>query len=838
MEYMTSNKDDTYFGLALTTHRDLDLGEDAVAFFQYECLLAAIAVFFCRWTLAAPKEPPLLRAVFALLLAFLAFCKKSYTLTTAVHIFSYVVPLVMTSSRICPKYKYTKLAWIALGAALSFLLSHVLLSKQVWMYIIQITPAALNRGLNYMFPITEIAKAYNVLLHFVKPAILHKQVATLFFATFHIQVGMGYLGIDFLKKEQARRNQLVRMDMMDDAAIDDNTSTTNGQETKDRVKRKQEASRRFQKGAAPFILFTAVPYMVQIILLGNINRFAFLCMQNDLSRAVRLVNLFENDEYLIAMSNDSATSPGQYAASMDTVVDTVYELFNRKLFSVPKLMLLPGIMMKQPLLVAQISPFIFASDYIKGRLISYMTSTGERLSMEAKEIRAVRSKVESFDMKNAELLQRSGMGATQFTRRKWQELSVKIQQKQLVSDLLKRTKGFFSFIQRNFIFGVLIDCALANLIAMGKIVSSEIFVFSRAIEDAVDLVLMKSRAESELAQMLTEVDKLQQLADVWETTRERTPLPCAVAPPEVARPGIVVRNLHYSRGSAIVRIDHVELPPGMYALTGVNGSGKSTFFRVLMSCGSNDKTIGLPDSIFLQTPSDHFKEEPKDACIAADEESCEVVHNDVNDSDEIVPKAFITMPSSDVVEISQSFYWPLYTRPIDWIYQCHLLEENDEAEAMVRRVAEELQALEFRQASSFAQNDDGSDGNATETVDPLEASVISVMEELTDVKEDWFNDLSGGQKSKVELVRKVFLHDRCPSVLLIDETMAPLDPNSKSIVMEKLKRFCADSVVIVIYHTDVRENEDGESIDCVPSNDFFDENIHLVNHTLVHRPVC
>jgi hypothetical protein len=209
-------------------------------------------------------------------------------------------------------------------------------------------------------------------------------------------------------------------------------------------------------------------------------------------------------------------------------------------------------MMKQPMLVAQISPFIFASDYVKGRFISYMTTTGERLSMEAKEIRAVRSKVESFDMKNAELLQRSGMGATQFTRRKWQELSVKIQQKQLVSDLLKRTKGFFSFIQRNFIFGVLIDCALANLIAIGKIASAEIFVFSRAIEDAVDLVLMKSRAESEIAQMLTEVDKLQQLAHVWDTTRARAPLPCAVANSQVERPGIVVRNLHYSRGSAIV----------------------------------------------------------------------------------------------------------------------------------------------------------------------------------------------------------------------------------------------------------------------------------------------
>lgn len=278
----------------------------------------------------------------------------------------------------------------------------------------------------------------------------------------------------------------------------------------------------------------------------------------------------------------------------------------------------------------------------------------------------------------------------------------------------------------------------------------------------------------------------------------------------------------------------------MYALTGVNGAGKSTLFRVLMSCDTNVKTIDLPSSIFLSTPSDHFEEKadlPEDSCVAADEDSCEVVHNDANDSDEIVPKVSITMPSSDVAEISQSFYWPLYTRPIDWIFQCHLLEEKEEAEAMVRRTAELLQSLEFRQVSSFAQHDTNTTDSA-KPVDPFEASIVSVMEELVDVKEDWFGDLSGGQKSKVELVRKVFLHDSCPSVLLIDETLAPLDPGSKSLVMSRLKTFCADSVVVVIYHTDVRENEEGESIDCVPSNDFFDENIHLVNHTLVHRPVC
>ena len=38
---------------------------------------------------------------------------------------------------------------------------------------------------------------------------------------------------------------------------------------------------------------------------------------------------------------------------------------------------------------------------------------------------------------------------------------------------------------------------------------------------------------------------------------------------------------------------------------------------------------------------------------------------------------------------------------------------------------------------------------------------------LQEEREDWFSELSGGQKSKVELVRKVFLREHCPSVLLI-----------------------------------------------------------------------
>lgn len=252
----------------------------------------------------------------------------------------------------------------------------------------------------------------------------------------------------------------------------------------------------------------------------------------------------------------------------------VYDLFNRKLFSLPKILLLPGVMTRQPLLMAQVFPFIFVSDWIKAALVSQLTKTIEKMRKEVMEIKAVRTKVESFDMKNADVLQRSGYGATRFTQRQWEALTVDVQNREVMSDLLARSKDFFSFMQRNFVFTVLIDCALAALLATDKITSAEIFVFSRAIEDAVDMVLMRSRSEAELAQVKTETDKLQELADLWtrQSTR-KTFLPCRLATADEPR-NLVLRNLHYTRGTASANAEHLELPPGVYALTGSNGSGK------------------------------------------------------------------------------------------------------------------------------------------------------------------------------------------------------------------------------------------------------------------------
>lgn len=381
----------------------------------------------------------------------------------------------------------------------------------------------------------------------------------------------------------------------------------------------------------------------------------------------------------------------------------------------------------------------------------------------------------------------------------------------------------------------------------------------------MDLILMRSRGEAELARMMTEITKLNGLKDIWDKSKSRALLRCDISPPDKKR--LVLRNLDYTRGTAAVRADHVELKPGVYALTGANGSGKSTLFRVLMSCDTNVKSTDLPPSINLLTPFEPLVElddlRRLDSCEAVEEgaeeaEECEadwgsdreLVESEdpdaANDSSatitsaQVIPKLSITMPSSHVVEISQNFYWPLYAKPIDWIYQDNVSEtlEAAELEKRVRRVAEELQSLQFFQPVQAKDDDKEGESEAV----TIEATIRRIMVELQEEKDDWFGDLSGGQKSKVELTRLVFLREKCPDVLLVDETMAPLDPDSKSLVMAKLKQFCSESIVIVIYHTDVGRGSDAGSeegiLTCVPSNNFFDDNIHLEKGFVHVRKTC
>jgi hypothetical protein len=308
------------FGLALSTYRDPSMGADAHSFFQFESAIAAISIWFFRSTISKSSEPTLLKAVFALLLAGLAYTKQPYELILAAELLSYAISFFLFPRKGRPSNNNhaqqslsTRLAWIAISALVSISLSHIVISgKLLWLSSFVI-PQFVIVGLEKLFPIQEIQAAYDIMKAFSDPDVLRKQTAHLLFVTFHIQAGMGYLGINFLRREQSRRNQLLRMDMYGDETDTATTSEDLGDDSQQQHPKKTvaltERATNFKRMAVPFILFSALPYMFQIILYGNINKFAFSCLQHDIHRTIRLNELFDHDSHLTAMANESPVSP-------------------------------------------------------------------------------------------------------------------------------------------------------------------------------------------------------------------------------------------------------------------------------------------------------------------------------------------------------------------------------------------------------------------------------------------------------------------------------------------------------------------------------------------------
>lgn len=277
----------TFFGLALSTHRVLlggaaggdstttasMLQDDVIAYFPHEAWIAAVSIAFFRSTVRLQgQEPAVLRWFFCGLLAALAFTRKSYELITAVEIFSYAVSwLILRRPRQRPpsaaaaagmhqsaRDALFRLLSIAAGAVLSMLISHAMFSSSggVPSYkrlVTMWTPSLVRRGIAYLFPVAEMTAAYEIMRQLaLEPEFFEQMIQHLFFVTFHIQVGMGFLGIDFLRAEQSRRNQLIRLDVMEnEKGNGQNGSKADESENGDN-KRLLEKSRLFQRGAAPF----------------------------------------------------------------------------------------------------------------------------------------------------------------------------------------------------------------------------------------------------------------------------------------------------------------------------------------------------------------------------------------------------------------------------------------------------------------------------------------------------------------------------------------------------------------------------------------------------------
>jgi len=331
------------------------------------------------------------------------------------------------------------------------------------------------------------------------------------------------------------------------------------------------------------------------------------------------------------------------------------------------------------------------------------------------------------------------------------------------------------------LLGPAIEVALAWLLSIGHITVSDIWLYTRVVEEAIDALLTRFRKEAMLANVKTHVQRIAELTEALTSIKgRRQGATCAV---DAASTEVQVKELEYRRGTSHVKIDDLILQPGRaYAVTGANGCGKSTLFSFFAGCGRYAPM--MPSGL------------------------------------EVLRAGTISLPSSDIVEITQQFYCPLFTRPIAWL----LNMPNKEIDAIPEDKMKVFEDRIVEVSSEFNLRAKRGDSHRSEAAASDEVDKGGLTKaELWKEKEDWYSELSGGQRVKIEFMRHVFLKEKCPRMILIDEAFAPLDPVSKSLVQGKLKDFCQETIILTIHHTNVDEH-------CIQRG-FFDDNLHFEQGT-------
>ena len=575
---------------------------------------------------------------------------------------------------------------------------------------------------------SKFKEAYNSVANFIEPTKLNPMLESHFITMANLQIGIGFLGNFLLENAQNKDNLLVEI------------------RPHDSIKFKN------------YIVFS-IKY-VGIALVYTASRStsdATLAYHNgqlvaQIQKQMRHDHILRKDNFIHASkANFSVPS---YNGDIETVIEDSCQIIQKYLFGIPKLSLIDKLTLVS---YAGLTGVVIIDSGLN-LFFQYLIKIKRSYAKQEKICDSQFEKTNEYDKQYAITIAQKN--ALNYTIDSWDELQQCSTSndiaKSVISDILDASQGFYSqHVLYTALYVIVAEMRQKDLVA-----PAEIFLYVRILETLSNTILFKSKQQATFVNIGTSTAQLDELSKYLHSANNT--INKVTYTVDESRDSLLIENLEFTRGTkeqtTHLTIENLELFKGnIYAITGANGSGKSSLATLLQF-------------VLTKTADPSFS----------------------------IKTGNITYPSSSLSMITQKDYIPMKVSLFDLVIypnkQIYLSEQD-----------------QLRYATQMVKH-----------INELKVFQHDItIDALYEVRDDW-NELSGGQKKKLFLVKEFI---ECPSILVMDETFSPLDPSSRSMVIDEIKDSCLNkSIIIVVWHQD--KNTDGTS--CVV-NTSFDYEIHIQN---------
>ena len=385
------------------------------------------------------------------------------------------------------------------ASALAFLLGvqllGVILYWTTWWYPVAFM---LLDSLNMLLPVTEVSNAMHVLRRMVGHE-FDEGAAELLIVLSYVQISLGYTNLWYMRQDKARKNALL--------------DVANGKLT---------ARQYLLERTAVYVVSVAVPYMLQRSIMETANSASFRHFFNKVEQSLRVDAFLNSGEDVLnrlEVVRESNYTVDGYSESFNSLLQTSYRLLEAKLYELPNLALLSGMLLSQPVLTLTLLPVSIILDFGRVRAVSFVTKLVEETTRVLRALADKRKKIEQHDTRHAEIITR--IGAASMVAGRWEALAAEIFEVTVWRKFLQSTKLYMNWIYYNNLLGVGIECALSRIMELGRITAADIGVYAMVIEDSIGFLLTRYREEASLAEMQTHQLRLQELEEGFKAYAQR-----------------------------------------------------------------------------------------------------------------------------------------------------------------------------------------------------------------------------------------------------------------------------------------------------------------------------